>query len=178
MDATKDKDKIVAAVSAGISDLLGMWLVASCQSAEHVNATQSTNLTHFQSPSHSLSLAHPSFILGSPVQLNPDVRHLFLLVLKSTGSAFENFIRDEHTTLPEVNDRIFSTAVDLKYTFAPFAVPANTSLDSFKVADEFSAGGTAWEGNAVVALARTATLEVFAEDESASVQVRRPFRFP
>ena len=41
-----------------------------------------------------------------------------LLVIKTTGSAFENFVRDEFTTLVEVNDRIFSTAVDLEYTFA------------------------------------------------------------
>lgn len=93
-----------------------------------------------------------------------------LLVLKSTGSAFEGFIRDEHTTLAEVDDRIFSTSVDLKYTYAPFSVPTNASVDSFKVADELMAEGTAWDGNAVVAKARVATLEVFAEDESASVQ--------
>lgn len=72
----------------------------------------------------------------------------------------------------EVNDRIFSTAVDLKFTYAPFPVTKNTALDAFKLSDELSAEGTAWDGNAVVAKARTATLEVFAEDESASVQVR------
>ena len=43
-------------------------------------------------------------------------------MLKSTGSAFENFVRDEYTTLAEVNDRIFSTSVDLAYTYAPLAV--------------------------------------------------------
>lgn len=92
-------------------------------------------------------------------------------VLKSTGSAFENFIRDEHTTLGEVNDRIFSTSVDLKYTFAPFAVIKNSAVDAFKLTDALSAEGTAWDGNAVIQKARIATLEVFAEDESASVQV-------
>lgn len=92
-------------------------------------------------------------------------------VLKSTGSAFEGFVRDEHTTLVEVNDRIFSTAVDLKYTYAPFAVPQNTALDAFALSGALSGTGTAWDGNAVVAKARTATLEVFALDESASVQV-------
>lgn len=35
-----------------------------------------------------------------------------LLLLKSTGSAFHGFIRDEYTTLPEVHDRIFSTEVE------------------------------------------------------------------
>lgn len=92
-------------------------------------------------------------------------------MLKSTGSAFENFVRDEHTTLVEVNDRIFSTAVELKYTYAPFGVPQNAVVDSFKIADELTTEGTAWDGNAVVEKARTATLEVFATDESASVQV-------
>ncbi|KAI0806050.1 uricase, partial [Irpex lacteus] len=113
VDATKGKDKIVATVSAGISDLL---------------------------------------------------------VLKSTGSAFENFVRDEHTTLAEVNDRIFSTSIDLKYTYAPFSVPTNAVVDSFKLAEDVSSEGTAWDGDAVAAKARTATLEVFAVDESASVQ--------
>lgn len=63
--------------------------------------------------------------------------------MKSTGSAFENFIRDEHTTLGEVNDRIFSTSVDLKYTYAPFAVPKNAVVDAFTLPDALSAEGTA-----------------------------------
>ena len=96
-------------------------------------------------------------------------------VLKSTGSAFENFIRDEHTTLVEVDDRIFSTSVDLKYTFAPFSVPANAKVDAFQLEGDLSGDGTAWDGDAVVTKARTATLETFAEDESASVQVRERF---
>lgn len=35
-----------------------------------------------------------------------------LLVLKSSGSAFHSFWRDEFTTLKAVNDRIFSTSVE------------------------------------------------------------------
>ncbi len=35
-----------------------------------------------------------------------------LLVLKTTASAFSGFYRDEYTTLKEVEDRIFSTAID------------------------------------------------------------------
>lgn len=92
-------------------------------------------------------------------------------MLKSTGSAFENFIRDEHTTLVEVNDRIFSTSVDLKYTYAPFSVPKSALVDAFTLPVELNTEGSAWDGNAVVSKARIATLEVFAEDESASVQV-------
>jgi hypothetical protein len=49
-----------------------------------------------------------------------------LLVMKSTGSAFEGFVRDEYTTLGEVDDRIFSTAVDLTYEWAEVTLPAPT----------------------------------------------------
>lgn len=82
-------------------------------------------------------------------------------MLKTTGSAFENFIRDEHTTLVEVNDRIFSTSIDLSYTFPSISLTSGglaelePKMDFEKVA----------EG------AKTTTLEIFALDESASVQV-------
>jgi urate oxidase len=46
-----------------------------------------------------------------------------LTVLKSTGSNFENFYKDEHTTLLPVDDRIFSTSVDCTYTFADIPLP-------------------------------------------------------
>jgi urate oxidase len=35
-----------------------------------------------------------------------------LLVLKTTGSAFEDYVKDEFTTLPYVSDRILSTSID------------------------------------------------------------------
>ncbi|KAH8118151.1 uricase [Phellopilus nigrolimitatus] len=88
-----------------------------------------------------------------------------LLVLKSSGSAFENFVRDEFTTLVEVNDRIFSTSVDLQYVFRPLALGAHAGLAAalakIKEANAF---------DAVAARARAITLDVFATDESASVQ--------
>jgi urate oxidase len=34
------------------------------------------------------------------------------LLMKTTGSAFEGFLRDEHTTLPEASDRILATSLD------------------------------------------------------------------
>lgn len=79
-----------------------------------------------------------------------------LLVIKTTGSAFENFIRDEYTTLAEVGDRIFSTSVDLQYTFSPLPIDP-TKLGTLQY-------------DKIAASARTITLEVFATDESASVQ--------
>lgn len=96
-----------------------------------------------------------------------------LLVLKSTGSAFENFVRDEYTTLAEVDDRIFSTSVDLLYTFAPFEITApkdEKKLDFDKEQIEGAGGLGAWEGTTASASAREITLQTFATDESASVQ--------
>ena len=83
-----------------------------------------------------------------------------LSVLKSTGSAFEGFVRDEHTTLVEVNDRIFSTSVDLSYTFPTI------SLEK----DGFGALESAMKYDEVHQSAKKITLETFATDESASVQ--------
>jgi urate oxidase len=112
-------------------------------------------------------------------------------VLKSTGSAFENFVRDEYTTLAEVEDRIFSTSVDLRYTYGEVGVKKLLPLPPPRGAHEdqgppsvlvdfgeesFDKGETGvihpWEDTDVGARAREATLDVFAHDESASVQVR------
>lgn len=42
-----------------------------------------------------------------------------LLLLKTTDSAFVDFIRDQYTTLPDTHDRIFATAVRATWRFAP-----------------------------------------------------------
>jgi urate oxidase len=107
-------------------------------------------------------------------------------VLKSTGSAFENFVRDEYTTLAEMEDRIFSTSVDLRYTYGEVGVKlpprgdheGRKGLGVLNFGEEnFNKGGAGvvhpWEDSKVGALARETTLDVFAHDESASVQVRR-----
>ena len=40
-----------------------------------------------------------------------------LLILKSTGSGFENYPKDEFTTLPETADRILATSLQASWTF-------------------------------------------------------------
>lgn len=47
-----------------------------------------------------------------------------LTVLKSTGSEFSGFPRDEYTTLVETNDRIMATSVTGRWRFLPEAVEA------------------------------------------------------
>ncbi|KAK2628482.1 hypothetical protein QTJ16_001585 [Diplocarpon rosae] len=80
-----------------------------------------------------------------------------LLVLKSTGSAFHGFVRDEYTTLPEVWDRILSTDVDATWTWKTFAGQSavNAEIPKFD---------KAW------ADARAITMKTFAEESSPSVQ--------
>ncbi len=80
-----------------------------------------------------------------------------LLVLKSTGSAFHGFIRDEYATLPEVSDRILSTEVDCGWSWDTFANLKDVEAAVPKFDD-------AWNS------AKTITIETFAKDESASVQ--------
>ncbi|KAL3467034.1 hypothetical protein BJX64DRAFT_248719 [Aspergillus heterothallicus] len=80
-----------------------------------------------------------------------------LTVLKSTGSQFWGFVRDEFTTLPEVWDRIMSTDVEAHWQWKRFA-----GLEDVRaVAPKFD---DTWEAT------RNITLKTFAEDNSASVQ--------
>ncbi len=72
-----------------------------------------------------------------------------LFILKSTASGFENFLRDEFTTLPETNDRIFATKLKAVWTFK--RKPKNYAKTNSKILD--------------------AMLAVFAKNFSPSVQV-------
>ena len=80
-----------------------------------------------------------------------------LLVLKSTGSAFHSFVRNEYTQLPNVYDRILSTEVDCGWKWKTFA-------DVKDVEETISKFDEAWEA------ARKITLETFATESSPSVQ--------
>jgi urate oxidase len=65
-----------------------------------------------------------------------------LLVLKTTGSGWEGFVRDEYTTLPETDDRILATIVAARWTYADapeestWAGVRDTLLEAF--ADHYS----------------------------------------
>ncbi|HTY88932.1 MAG TPA: urate oxidase [Candidatus Acidoferrum sp.] len=72
-----------------------------------------------------------------------------LLVMKTTASGFENFLRDGFTTLPETNDRIFATQLKAAWTYQK--TPASYSKTNAKILDTL--------------------LAVFAKNYSPSVQV-------
>lgn len=80
-----------------------------------------------------------------------------LLVLKSTGSQFWGFHRDEYTKLPETWDRILSTEVEAGWNWRTFK-------DLKEVEKEQEVFDKAWSD------ARTITLETFAKEDSPSVQ--------
>ncbi|KAI9228387.1 MAG: hypothetical protein DHS80DRAFT_30872 [Piptocephalis tieghemiana] len=94
---------------------------------------------------------------GDPLDLGFDVTGGLegLLVLKTTGSAFTGFVRDQYTTLPETDDRIFSTIVSAQWSYAPGASRSQVMSKDYTT---------------VFDAVRETTLRIFAEDESASVQ--------
>jgi urate oxidase len=57
-----------------------------------------------------------------------------LIVLKSTGSEFHGFTRDEYTTLPETTDRVLATAVTARWRFASLDVDWATTFTSVQAA--------------------------------------------
>lgn len=78
-------------------------------------------------------------------------------MLKSTGSQFHGFVRDEFTTLSEVWDRILSTEIGSIWTWKNFL-----TLSAVKAfVPKFD---RVWED------ARAITLKLFAEENSPSVQ--------
>ena len=71
-----------------------------------------------------------------------------LLVLKTTGSGWEGFLRDRYTTLPETSDRILATIITARWSYRRGDI-------------EF---GAAWSG------VRRTILEAFCDHYSPSVQ--------
>ncbi|KAF1983655.1 uricase [Aulographum hederae CBS 113979] len=92
---------------------------------------------------------------GKGISLKSGIKDL--LVLKSTGSAFYGFHRDEYTQLPETWDRILSTSVEAHWQWSLFPTLADVKKEIPKFDQAFVD-------------ARTITMETFAKDNSASVQ--------
>jgi urate oxidase len=76
-----------------------------------------------------------------------------LEILKSTGSGFTGFYRDEYTTLPPTTDRILATTVEAEWTYS--------------LSEEEAAG---YDFNGAWIAIEQSILEVFATHESPSLQ--------
>ncbi|KAI5310883.1 hypothetical protein KEM55_004346 [Ascosphaera atra] len=92
---------------------------------------------------------------GKGIQIKSGIKGL--TVLKSTGSQFHGFLKDEYTTLKETWDRILSTDVDATWSWQVQPTISAVNL----IAPKFDAAWTA---------ARDITIDWFAKDNSASVQ--------
>jgi urate oxidase len=57
-----------------------------------------------------------------------------LVILKSTGSGFENYPKDEFTTLPETADRILATSFSATWNFAKVPKDCNAANESILAA--------------------------------------------
>jgi urate oxidase len=55
-----------------------------------------------------------------------------LVVLKSTGSEFHGFLKDEYTTLPETSDRILATSLVARWRYDHTDVDWDKSYDAIK----------------------------------------------
>ncbi len=56
-----------------------------------------------------------------------------LVVLKSTGSEFKGFLRDEYTTLPDADDRILATALEATWRYGTTdAIDWNATYDAVR----------------------------------------------
>ena len=55
-----------------------------------------------------------------------------LVILKSSDSAFEGYIKDPYTTLKETKDRIFATAVRTAWLYAPRPLDYNALWDAIR----------------------------------------------
>jgi len=84
-----------------------------------------------------------------------------LYVLKTTGSSFTDFHKDQLTTLPEMDDRILSTNVEAFWEFAP--IQETVSSNSHQ-AFETIPFDKIYNG------VRQITLDIFANHDSPSVQ--------
>ena len=126
----------VTRVEVGISE--HRWERLSIKGKLHNHSFQELRSAK---PTVKIAITRESTVVESGVQ--------DLLILKSTGSGFENFLRDEYTTLPETADRILATKLKAVWTYTQN--PTSYSQTNGRIIE--------------------AMLDVFAENYSPSVQV-------
>jgi len=56
----------------------------------------------------------------------------YLLILRSAGSGFEGYIKDQYTTLPETKDRIFQTALLANWRYSTRSLDFNSQWEKIR----------------------------------------------
>jgi urate oxidase len=97
-----------------------------------------TRLNHPHSFTHS-DVARPFTRVvadaGKPRRMRHESGVRNLVILKSTGSGFEGFHRDDLTTLPETDDRILATAVKATWRWAEDREPTGYRVANRAIVD-------------------------------------------
>jgi urate oxidase len=75
------------------------------------------------------SLKRTAVVTGTRGGVKIDAGIGDLVILKSSGSAFEGYIKDPYTTLKETKDRIFATAVRGTWRYRPGPIDFNASWE-------------------------------------------------
>ncbi|MEP6746160.1 MAG: factor-independent urate hydroxylase [Bacteroidota bacterium] len=64
------------------------------------------------------------------VQISSGIKHM--LILKTTDSGFEHFIREKYTTLKETNDRIFATECEVSWIWNDASVDFSKQYEAIR----------------------------------------------
>jgi urate oxidase len=99
-------------------------VMISERSWEHLQTAGKLHPTTFVQSSGECQVTEVSANRGSAPLVRSGLDHL--VILKTAGSEFVGFIKDELTTLPEAKDRLFGTEVSARWKYFSSALPFRT----------------------------------------------------
>lgn len=88
---------------------------------EHVQAGGRPHLTTFVQSSGECQTTEVTAARNGAASVRSGLENL--VIMKTANSAFEGFIKDELTTLPEASDRLFGTAVHARWKYSSTNLP-------------------------------------------------------
>eukprot|EP01133_Synstelium_polycarpum_P005752 gene5752-6659_t len=135
------KENFKSAEELGV--LLGRHFLATYSHVSHVHAMFRENAWERMRATHERKEHDHSFVRAREIHTasvvsmrgrEPSVKSGItdLLIMKTTGSGFEGFLRDKYTTLPECKDRVFATMVTAEWTYNTNVVNYPQVYESFK----------------------------------------------
>jgi urate oxidase len=91
------------------------------KSWQHVDITEKPHPTTFVQTGSELQTTHVIRKRGEAVRIESGLSDLVLM--KTVGSAFEGYVHDPLTTLPETKDRLFGTCLRASWTYLSHTLP-------------------------------------------------------